>query len=222
MGQMGRYRDGPAQKASHAGFAKIELVPPEKFTLGKMSLADVLRKRRSRRKFIEASLSLEELSFLLWAAQGVSGEKSFFRTYPSGGARHPFECYISIKNVDGIKPGLYRYYPPEHILVLLFEDGSLNEKIAEACNKQAFVGEGSVIFIWSAVPYRTEWRYDVLSHKIIAIDAGHLCQNLYLAAEAIGCGTCGIGAYNQERMDKIIGADGADEFTIYVAPVGKI
>jgi SagB-type dehydrogenase family enzyme len=67
-----------------------------------------------------------------------------------------------------------------------------------------------------------EWRYGLAAHKVIAIDAGHVCQNLYLACEAIGAGTCAIAAYDQEAMDDLVGLDGKDEFTIYLAPVGKV
>ena len=72
------------------------------------------------------------------------------------------------------------------------------------------------------IPYRTEWRYDLLASKVIAVDAGHLCQSLYLASEAIGCGTCAIGAYTQKKIDALLGVDGIDEFTTYIAPVGKV
>ena len=77
------------------------------------------------------------------------------------------------------------------------------------------------MFIWTTIPNRMEWRYSVVSHKIIALDAGHVCQNLYLACESIGCGTCAIGAYDQEKMDKFLGVDGEEEFAIYAAPVGR-
>jgi SagB-type dehydrogenase family enzyme len=83
--------------------------------------------------------------------------------------------------------------------------------------------EGSAVtFVWTAIPYRTAWRYSILSPKIIAQDSGHVCQNLYLACEAIGAGTCAIGAYDQAKMDAALNLDGEREFTIYVAPVGKI
>lgn len=74
----------------------------------------------------------------------------------------------------------------------------------------------------STVPYRMEWRYSIAAHKVIALDAGHVCQNLYLAVAAIGCGTCAVAAYHQEQMDGLLGVDGDDEFTLYLAPVGKI
>jgi SagB-type dehydrogenase family enzyme len=87
---------------------------------------------------------------------------------------------------------------------------------------EQYVFESAVVFIWSAIPYRAEWRYGPLAHKMIAQDSGHLCQNLYLACGSIGLGTCAIGAYNQQIMDDVLGLDGTDEFTIYAATVGKI
>ncbi len=77
-------------------------------------------------------------------------------------------------------------------------------------------------FIWTAIPYRMEWRYGLAAHKVIAIDAGHVCQNLYLACEAIVAGTCAVAAYDQDAVDHLIGVDGEEEFAIYLAPVGKV
>jgi SagB-type dehydrogenase family enzyme len=193
-----------------------------------MSLSDAISSRQSRRSYTEAYLTLEELSFLLWATQGVrrivgsEDRPAVYRTVPSGGARHPLETYVVISRVSGLQPGLYRYLSLEHQLCLLHTDDALAGKITEACNDQAFVGRAAVVFIWVAVPYRTEWRYSIISPKIIALDAGHVCQNLYLAAEAIGAGTCAVGAYHQDKLDALLGVDGEEEFAIYVAPVGKV
>lgn len=96
------------------------------------------------------------------------------------------------------------------------------EHLAEGCRNQNYFKGAAVAFIWTAVPYRTSWRYGELSAKIIAQDSGHMCQNLYLAATSIGAGTCGMSAYFQDKMDKLVGADGTREFVVYVAPVGKI
>jgi len=205
----------------------VDLVAPEKLTVGNMPLREVFAKRQSRRRFTPDSLSLEELSFLLWATQGIRAVEQMSdgvttrRTVPSGGARHAFETYLFISRVEAVAPGLYRYLPMEHKL-LLISNADLAAKIGEAACGQAFVGEGAVIFIWTVIPYRMEWRYTTRSPKIIAIDAGHLCQNLYLASEAIGAGTCAIGAYFQDEMDAILGLDGEDEFVIYAAPVGRV
>jgi SagB-type dehydrogenase family enzyme len=204
----------------------IDLIPPQDLTVGQMPLIEAINCRKSRRKFTEESLTLEELSFLLWATQGVrqlvSDGSVTRRTVPSGGSRHPFETYLSVNRVDGLEPGLYRYLPLEHKLCFLYADTGLAEKVSVACRDQKFAGNSAVVFIWTAIPYRTEWRYSMISHKIIALDAGHVCQNLYLASEALGGGTCAIGAYDQDKMDAVLGVDGVEEFTVYVAPVGKI
>ena len=92
-------------------------------------------------------------------------------------------------------------------------------RITEGLFRQRF--GAPVIFLWSVIPYRTEWRYAYESDKVIAIDAGHLCQNLYFACEALDCGTCAVGAYDQKTLDSALGLDGTDEFVIYCAPVGK-
>ena len=187
----------------------VDLVAPDKLTVGQAPLIDVIRRRRSQRHYTAKSLTLEELSFLLWATQGVSKVVKAddgqvirtFRTVPSGGARHPFETYLLVNRVDGVEPGLYRYLPIEHKLCLLRAGADLVAQVHEASNGQ-YIIEAAVVFMWTAIPYRTEWRYSIVAAKIIAQDSGHLCQNLYLASTAIGAGTCGLGAYDQAKMDR--------------------
>ena len=209
------------QKDYPENSTKLDLVEPGAFTLGGAPFLEVVNKRRSRRSYTLDTLTLEELSYLLWTTQGVSSDNKMRRTVPSGGARHAFETYLAIQRVEGIKPGLYRYLPLEHKLLLLEEDGDLADKVTEACNYQSFAGQGAVTFIWTTLPYRCEWRYDTMAPKLIALDAGHLCQNLYLACESINLGTCAIGAYDQKKIDSLLKVDGVDEFTIYIAPVGR-
>jgi len=122
--------------------------------------------------------------------------------------------------VTGLEPGVYRYLPLDHSLAHLGEQIP-PEKVTDGCLGQTFCGSCAVTFFWSVIPYRTEWRYGPVSHKVIALDAGHLCQNLYLSCTAAGLGTCGIGAYDQQSMDSMLGFDGDDEFVIYIAPVGR-
>ena len=145
------------------------------------------------------------------------------RTVPSGGGMHPYETYLVINNIEGLKSGLYRYLAIEHkLLVLDTNESDLSEKIVEVCNGQAFIGKAAVVFIWTARPYRTEYRYGEDSLKDILMGVGHICQNLYLACEAIGAGTCAIVAYNQDELDKFIDVDGENEIALYLAPVGKV
>jgi SagB-type dehydrogenase family enzyme len=219
----------PVQKPYPDDAPRIELVAPEDLTIGQMPLIEAINRRRSRRRFTADPMTLEDLSFLLWATQGVQrvvGEgRATLRTVPSGGARHPFETYLMVHphRVEGLDYGLYRYLPLDHVLGLVSSDPGVGELVIQACRPgQRWVENSAVIFVWTAIPYRTEWRYTVLSPKLIAQDSGHLCQNLYLASEAIGAGTCAIGAYNQELIDAALGVDGVEEFAIYIAPVGRI
>ncbi len=204
----------------------VDLVPPEAFSVGDVPLKQAIAHRRSRRRFADSPLTLEELSFLLWATQGVQrvlkDGYATLRTVPSAGARHPFETYLLVQRVEGVDGGLYRYLALEHKLCAMGEVARLGEQVTDACLGQTFVGQAAVVLAWVAVPYRTEWRYGARSHKVIALDAGHVCQNLYLACEAIGAGTCAIGAYHQTKTDKLLGLDGNEAFSVYLAPVGKV
>lgn len=217
----------PLEKAYPKNSNLIDLIKPDDLSIGRVPLMDAIKGRQSHRKFTDDFLTLEELSFLLWATQGIKSvdTKKVWtrRTVPSGGARHPFETYLIVNRVRGITSGVYRYLPIEHMLLSLVKgDQQLPNKISAACYGQTFVGQSAVVFVWSAIPYRAEWRYSVIGYKDILIEAGHICQNLYLACEAIGAGACAIAAYDQEAMDTLIDVDGEDEFTVYLAPVGKV
>ncbi len=193
--------------------------------LGGTPIGDAITRRQSVRQYGSLPLSIEELAALLWATQGVRemlSPECALRTVPSAGARHALETYLAIGRVGSLAPGLYRYLPLDGQLAQLSVDERIMRKAAVACLGQGFVSASAVVFIWTAIPARMEWRYDLAAHKVIAIEAGHVCQNLYLACESIHAGTCAIAAYDQEECDRLIGVDGNEEFTIYIAPVGKI
>ena len=196
------------------------------------SLLTLLKDRESCRAYREEALSQKELSFLLWATQGIRHfagkmKQVTFRNVPSAGSRHPFETYLFIHKVEGIEPGIYHYLPSGHMLELWEDKPDYAQELTEALGGQEFAATAPVTFVWSAIPYRTEWRYGLKAHKYILVDAGHVCENLYLACEAIGCGTCAIGAYDQDRLDELLGfasgpsSETDNEFALYAAPVGK-
>jgi len=215
----------PLEKPIPDGVLRIDLAPSEELhDISAMDVFSAIASRRSRRTFSSEPLTLKELSFLLWATQGVrkiAAAGTAFRVVPSAGCRHALETYLCILNVAGIEEGIYRYLPIEHQLLLASQPAHLSARISEATLGQDFVGKSAVTFIWTAVPYRMEWRYDLAAHKVIALDAGHVCQNLYTSCEAIHAATCAVAAYHQELMDDLLGVDGDEEFTIYLAPVGK-
>jgi SagB-type dehydrogenase family enzyme len=218
-------RPPPAQKPPPPGSRIIPLPIREAWSIPSCSLQKAIAARQSRRRFTTAPLSVDELAFLLWATQGVRSvlhEAAVLRTVPSAGCRHPLETYLAVLKVEGLESGIYRYLPLEHSIVHVRDVENLSEHLIAATHGQGFAGRAAVTFIWTAVPERTEWRYAEASYKVIALDAGHVCQNLYLACEAIGSGTCAIAAYNQTLVDTLLGVDGYHEFGIYMAPVGKI
>jgi len=216
----------PIEKPYAADGHRIDLVPKGTWQgISTIDLISTIQDRSSHRQFTADPLSLDEISFLLWATQGIRSkvsDASALRTVPSAGCRHALETYLCVLHVTGLEPGIYRYLPVEHQLLIVSSEPGLSKKITAAALNQPFVGKAPVTFIWTTIPYRMEWRYDIAAHKVIALDAGHVCQNLYLACAAINAGTCAVAAYHQQLMDDLLGVDGENEFTLYLAPVGKI
>lgn len=196
------------------------------------NLLAMLEGRASRRVYADQALTLRELSFLLWSTQGIrkivgKQNKASFRNVPSAGARHPLETYLFLNRVEGLSKGIYHYLPEGHRLECIEEWDDYESELQEALCGQQFAAQAPVIFVWSAIPYRTEWRYGMKAAKYILLDAGHACENLYLASEAVGCAVCAIGAYDQELLDELLGfapgPSGETEYecAVYAAAVGK-
>jgi SagB-type dehydrogenase family enzyme len=215
----------PVQKAVPAGAIPIPLPGPQAWRIPPCELTAAITRRESHRRFLPQPLRLDELAFLLWSTQGVRAHlhaAAVLRSVPSAGCRHPFETYLAVERVAELAPGLYRYLPLDHALLPEKTPDHLAARLAAACRGQRFAAEAAVTFVWTVVAARSEWRYAEAAYKVIALDAGHLCQNLYLACEAIGAGTCAIAAYDQDRADELLGVDGEEEFSVYLAPVGKV
>lgn len=213
----------PIEKPYTKDDVLIPLPSPEELTMIDISLSEAIRRRKSLRRYAATPLTLEELSYLIWNSHGIrrSMDRLVLRTAPSAGNRHAIDTYLSVHRVEGLEKGIYRYLPLEHSLILVSSPDNLEEMTTMAARDQIMAGNAAVTFFWVAVPYRMEWRYDYASYKVIALDAGHICQNLYLAAEAIDAGVCAIAAYDQDLSDKLLGLDGYDELVIYMASVGK-
>ena len=219
----------PAEKS--IGSAKvIQLPEPFKTNIKKPGITDCILDRKSMRSAADSPLSLDEISYLLWATQGIKKQEdderhahhAVKRTVPSAGSRHPFETYLLVRNVTGLKKGIYRYAASANSLVVVGNKPVSQATLSKAVCGQTFCAKAPVLFVWTALPYRTEWRYTIEhSMKAVLLDAGHVGQNLHLACEALGLGTCMIGAYFQESIDKILKVDGKEEFAVYMAPVGR-
>jgi SagB-type dehydrogenase family enzyme len=202
----------------------IELPEPEDVHMPSMELRTAIENRRSLRHYLPAALSAEELSFLLWCTQGVKQvipRPVTLRTVPSAGARHAFETYLLINRADGFQPGLYRYIALQHALLELNLSEHIGDEITQACFDQQMVRTGAATFIWVAVVERMAWRYGQRGYRYLHLDAGHICQNLYLAAENINYGACAIAAFDDDRLNAVLGLDGENLFAIYLASLGK-
>ncbi|MCL1993797.1 MAG: SagB/ThcOx family dehydrogenase [Spirochaetes bacterium] len=199
--------------------ALIPLPDPKAAALKKRDIVQVFAERESRRKLGAAPLSLSGLSFILWASAGMREIKGgrIFRTVPSAGSRHPFETFFYADKIEGLQPGLYRYIATKNaVLPVSFREG-LKDELSKRVLNQWFDCALAVFWVFNA--YRCEWRYTHHSHKVATVDAGHIGQNAYLAAEALGIGCCTIGAYKQD-IDAVLGVDGENEFCVYAGVFG--
>jgi SagB-type dehydrogenase family enzyme len=206
-----------------AAAPRIALPPAAELPVASVDLRALIEGRRSVRDYAPEPLALAELSYLLWCTQGVlrTIASVTLRTVPSAGARHALESYLLINRVEGLAPGLYRYLPLEHALQLVPESGAIAPFVAQACLGQRMLTDCAVAFLWTAVVARMTWRYSQRGYRYLHLDAGHVCQNLHLAAEAIGCGVCAIAAFDDDALNEVLGLDGVEQFAIYLATVGR-
>jgi SagB-type dehydrogenase family enzyme len=214
----------PLELPAEKGKRIIDLPDPKTVEAKPVDVREAIYKRVSVRAYSDKPLSLSELSHLLWCTQGVkqvSPRPVTLRTVPSAGARHCFETYVLANKVEGLKPGIYRFLAGQHKLQEVNLEPDAAEKVTKACLDQRFILGSAVTFIWTAVAYRMMWRYGERGFRYMHLDAGHVCQNLYLSAEPIGCGVCAIAAFDDDALNQALGLDGVDKFAVYVGVVGK-
>ncbi len=187
------------------------------------TLFEALVRRRSERIYRKEPLTLEELSLLLFAAQGVTARagRYFLRTAPSAGALYPVETYLVVNSVTGLPSGIYHLEVRSWVLEELAR-GSFGSELKEAALGQQMCESAPVVFLWSAIPRRTMSKYGSRGMRYIMMDVAHICQNLLLAAEALGLGACPIGAFFDDEVDELLGLDGVDETVVYMATVGRV
>lgn len=193
---------------------------PKPKTKGIISVEESLKRRRSVRDYdINLSLSLEEVSQLLWAAQGITEPFMGKRTAPSAGATYPMEIYLVVRKVEGLKEGVYRYFPDDHSLFFV-KMGDFSNDLQKACWGQYWVGDGAINIVVTAVFERTTSRYGKRGEVYVHMEAGHVGQNIYLQAEALNLGTVVVGAFTDERVKEVLSLP-ENHSPLYVIPVGK-
>jgi SagB-type dehydrogenase family enzyme len=210
----------PAAYKTYPSAPRIALPAPE--TADGIGIWEIMARRRSERRYVDAALEPAELSQLLWAAQGVTatGYGVKFRTAPSAGALYPVETYVVVHAAEEVEPGIYHYVVGDHELEQL-EIGDFRRSSARAALDQEIAYRANVVFVWTAVFARSKWKYRQRAYRYIYLEAGHIAQNVALAAVALGLGSCQIGALYDDEANALLGVDGEEESTIYVTSVGR-
>ena len=195
-----------------------EIKLPEPELKGKVSLEETIYKRRSIRYFKQGNLNLKQISQLLWATQGITDKSRDFRSVPSAGATFPLEIYLFVGDVEGVKPGIYKYNPFFHSIVCLIE-GDKRKELCFAALNQDSIKKAQVVIVIAAVFERTTKVYGNRGVMYVHMEAGHCGQNIYLQAEALGLGTVAIGAFRDSEVKNILPME-KNEQPLYIFPVG--
>jgi SagB-type dehydrogenase family enzyme len=185
-------------------------------------LFDALARRRSVRAYSPEPLALGELSALLWAAAGVTARREgfAFRTAPSAGGLYPIEHYVVANEVEGLEQGLYHYDVLGRALERL-RAADLRLPIARAALDQGIAADAQAVFVWTAVLERSRWKYGERFVRYVLLDAGHIAENVALAATAMGLGTCQIAAFFDEEAADVLGVDPDAEPVVYMSAAGR-
>lgn len=208
---------------------------PAPYHDGKVSLENALNNRRSIREYSEDSLSISEISQILWAAQGITKKiedppsywrskqwkwMGGFRTAPSAGALYPIELYIAVGKIKGLSQGLYKYNPQEHTILKVLE-GDKRVDISNAALKQSCIRKGAVNIIIFGVYKRTSIKYGKRAEQYVQIECGAVCQNIYLQSYALDLGTVFVGAFKDDSLKSTLNIS-EDEYPLGIMPIGKI
>ncbi len=197
-------------------------LPEPKTSAAKINFWKLLMRRRSCRQYDSSGLlKLNDLAALLWATQGLTTQYGdiFLRTAPSAGGLYPIETYLSVRSVEGLGAGIYHFRPGDFDLELLRE-GDFSAPLTRAALEQNMIQSAQITVLWSAILARGKWKYGQRAYRYVYLDAGHIAQNLYLAAETLGLGVCAIGSFYDNECDRILEIDGVEETVVYMATVG--
>lgn len=214
----------PAAELPYDEAALILLPEPDMLEDCQVNFLELVELRTSVRAYHGGGLTLKGLSYLLWCTQGVKMAMptgASLRNVPSAGARHALETYLYLRWVEGLAPGLYRFVPLRHALVPVNLTEGLEEKLPAAFLGQQTPANCAALFMWSAVLERMVYAYGTRAYRYLHLDAGHACQNLYLAAQTIQFGVCAMGHFDDDKVNELLGIDGGAQFAIYAAAVGK-
>jgi len=200
---------------------RLEL--PEPARSGGQPFWKVLHERSSIRDYGPEALTLEEVSQILWASQGITRERGEwqFRTAPSAGGLYPIETYLAVNRVDDLASGLYHYEVRYHRLAMLREDQLIGQALTRAAMGQTMCQRAAIMLIWTAVIARSARKYGERAYRYIHMDAGHIAQNVYLAVTELDLGCCVMGAFFEDEVNLVLELNGREETAVYMSAIGR-
>lgn len=207
------------RQPSQASGSEDEVPLPEPCLRGPLSVEEALARRRSVREYAEAPLTIDQLSQLLWAAQGTTERMHGLRTAPSAGALYPLEVYVAAERIDGLRSGVYRYVPERHSLALVLE-GSVCAQLCHHALSQSALRDATAALALAAVFARTTTKYGQRGRRYVYMEVAHAAENISLQATALGLGTVVIGAFDDSSVKSTLGMR-ADEEPLCLVPVGR-
>jgi len=208
----------PPRTKTYPAASRIPLPDPSGWQA--LSLEQTIAARRSVRDYTAQPLTLDALSRLLHAAQGITEPRRGLRAAPSAGALYPIELYPVVRDVVGLEPGIYHYAVQEHALEQV-QAGDPHSAVMQAGLGQAVLGQAAVCFVLSAIFQRTRFKYRERTYRYVLLEAGHVGQNLCLAATGLGLGACTVGAFDDDDLNELLGLDGQEEAALYIIAVGN-
>lgn len=215
------YPRAPLHKEYPQAQARLSLKPEARPQPA--DLWQCLAQRRSQRRYQERPLTQSELAALLWATQGVTlaSHNYLLRAAPSAGALYPVETYVAVHRVTGVTSGIWHFQVQDFSLEMVRE-GDFRRPLVAAGLSQNFLGTAGAVFIWTGVLNRARWKYRERAIRYLFLDAGHICQNLMLAATALNLGVCPVGAFFDEEVEQLLEVDSQEEPALYLAAVGPL
>lgn len=192
---------------------------PQPKLKGNLSVEEALSLRRSVRNYKKETLHLEEISQILWSAQGVTEKETGKRTAPSAGALYPLEIYLVVNDVKDLEKGVYKYLPSTHQLLLIFQE-EISQSLAHFAFDQNYIKEAPANLIFTGIFSRTTQKYGERGIRYVYLEAGHSAQNVYLQAESLGLGTVTIGAFDDSKIKELLKLP-EEVAPIYIMPIGK-
>lgn len=185
-----------------------------------LPVEEAIQRRRSIRDYTGEALTVEQLSLLLHSAYGITEPSYPLRASPSAGALYPLEVYPVVNKAEGLVSGVYHYAPADHSLELI-KEGDFRTFLLTCTMGQDMVLRAGAVFVISAIFQRTRWKYQDRTYRYVLLEAGHLGQNLYLAATSLGLGPCAVGAFFDDEVNQLVDVDGKEEAAVYMVSIGS-